>query len=148
MAFAYGVGAHVGFGLGFLNFLGTILFFLFMFMLFKMIFRGMRYGGPRGGWGARGWSGRSWGRHGHGGWSDRSDHDEAVTAARERFAQGEIDADAFAGIQQALASDRPASDEGWSPRRHDRALQLARMRLARGEITPEEFEAVRKTLSG
>jgi len=30
-----------GFGLGFLNFLGTILFFLFLFMLFKMLFRGM-----------------------------------------------------------------------------------------------------------
>ena len=146
MAFAYGAGAHVGFGLGFLNFLGTILFFLVLFMLFKMIFRGMRYGAARGGWSSRGWGG-PWGRHGHRGWSG-SDHDEAMSTARERFAEGAIDADAFAGIQRALEADRPASDEGWSPRRHDRALQLARMRLARGEITPEEFEAVRKTLNG
>jgi uncharacterized membrane protein len=149
MAFAYGVGAHVGFGLGFLNFLGTILFFLFLFMLVKMIFRGMRHGGPRGGWSSRGWGGPRWSRHDHGPSGDRSGHDdEAMTTARERFAEGDLDADAFAGIKQALASDRPSADDGYGPHRHDRALSLARMRLARGEITPEEYDTVRKALNG
>lgn len=154
MAYAFGVGAHVGFGLGFLNFLGTILFFLFLFMLFKVLFRGMRYGGPRGGWSSRGWGGPPWSRHGHGpsaGHGGRGGHpsdDEAMTTARERFAEGEVDADAFAAVKQALAADRPAGDEGHGPRRFDRALSLARMRLARGEITPEEYDTVRKTLNG
>ena len=153
MAYAFGVGAGAGFGLGFLNLLGTILFFLFMFWAFKMLFRGFRYGGPRGGaWGHKGWGGPPWSRHGygrHGPHAEAESQDEAMTTARERFAQGEIDADEFAAIRQGLAVARPAeSADGSGSYRFDNALALARMRLARSEITPEEFETVRKTLSG
>jgi uncharacterized membrane protein len=150
MVHAFGVGAGVGFGLGFLNFIGTILFFVFMFWVFKMLFRGFRYGGPRGGpWSGRDWSGPPWSRSHHGSHGDNRSDDEAVTTARERFAGGEIDADEFTAIQQGLTVSRVADPaDGYRPHPIDRALALARMRLARSEITPEEFETVRKTLSG
>lgn len=144
MAYAIGFGAHAGFGLGFLNLIGTLLFFVFLFWAFKMLFRGLRYGGPRGGW-----SGPPWSRHGHGPLgAGGHGEDEAMSTARERFAQGEIDAGSFAAVRQALAADRPADADGAAPRRMDRALALARRRLANSEITPEEFEVVRKTLLG
>lgn len=146
MAYAFGYPMHAGFGLGFLNLLGTILFIVFLIWAFKGLSRGFRYGGRGGGWSPRSWGGPPWSRYGHGSHDERGDGDEAMTTARERFAQGEIDPDDFAAIRQALTGSRPSDGDGYRPRRFDPALALARMRLARSEITPEEFETVRKTL--
>ncbi len=149
MEYAHVVGAGFGFGLGFLNFIGTILFLVFLFWAFKAIFRGFRYAGGRG----SGWSGRGpwgWHKHHHGG----HDSDEAMSAARERLAQGDIDPEEYEAIKQGLAADRPSDSSdssgyrGYGYRRTDSALALARMRFAKGEISAEEFEAVRKTLNG
>ena len=149
MALAYGFGAaHVGFGLGFLNFLGTVLFFILLFMLFKTLFRGWRYAGSkgwRGGTGPWGWSRHGW--HGHKDRPARAEEDEAMNTARERLAQGEITPEEFEALKQGLRSGRPENGDGYGGyQRFDRAIDLARMRFARGEISAEEFEAVRKTL--
>jgi uncharacterized membrane protein len=132
MALAHGMG--LGFGLGFLNFLGTVLFFILLIWALKLFFRG-----------ERGWSPR--GRYRH--W-ERGEGDEAIMAARERLAHGEITADEFEAIKGGLRSNAPQEDhpsEAWF-RRRDGALGIARLRLARGEITLDEFEALRRALQG
>jgi uncharacterized membrane protein len=132
MAFAHGIG--FGFGLGFLNFLGTVLFFILLVWALKLFFRGER------GWSPPGRC-RRW-EHGEG--------DEAMKAARERLARGGITADEFEAIKKGLGSDAPQESppfEAWF-RRRDGALNIARLRLARGEITPDEFEAVKRALQG
>lgn len=143
MAFAYGFGygPGIGFGLGFLNLIGTILFFVFVFWALKFVFRGARASGMRGWAGPGSWSGHK----GRAPWSPRESTDEAMDAARERLAQGEMTPEEFASVQQGLRHSRP--QEG-APPGADGALEIARMRLARGEITLEEFEVVRKTLAG
>jgi uncharacterized membrane protein len=157
-------GMHgLGFGLGFLNFIGTILFFVFVFMLIKFFVKGRRYAGHRG-WHGRGdwnkndWKRGDWGkgapwmreefwqqrREGSrpegGDWQEHSD--EAMNVARERLAQGEITPEQFETIKQGLKVDMSDSSGG----RFDKALHVARLRFAKGEITSEEFEAVKKTL--
>lgn len=144
MAFAYGMHG-MAFGLGFLNFIGTILFFIFVFMAVKFVIRGLRYS-----YGHNGDSQRSWGspwKHQH-----RDHHraygqqDEALKVARERFASGEIDEDSYQKIKDGLRVE--VSEDGhWKRSKHDSALELARLRFARGELSPEEFEAVKKALS-
>jgi uncharacterized membrane protein len=154
-------GMHgLGFGLGFLNFIGTILFFFFIFMVIKFFIKGRHYAGHRG-WQGRGdWNRSDWGRRGppwlsekfwaegkegHRRWhgNEHSDtEDEAMSVARERVAQGEITPEQFETIKQGLKVDISDAPMG----RHDRAVHLARLRFAKGEITPEEFEAVKKTL--
>jgi uncharacterized membrane protein len=159
-------GMHgFGFGLGFLNLLGTILFFVFIFMLIKFFVKGARYAGYRN-WQGRGdWGGRSprdWknsaGKNGdwktkapwmsekfwaEGRENSRPDvDDEAMNVARERVAQGEITPEQFETIKQGLKVDMSDSPLG----RHDKAVHLARLRFAKGEIGLEEFEAVKKTL--
>lgn len=158
-------GMHgLGFGLGFLNFIGTILFFIFIFMVIKFFIRGSRYAGHRG-WHSRGdwsksdWKRGDWGkgapwmreefwqqrregfRPGRGDWHSDSD-DEAMSVARERLAQGEINPEQFETIKGGLKVDMSDSSGG----RFDKAVHLARLRFAKGEISSEEFEAVKKTL--
>jgi uncharacterized membrane protein len=153
-------GMHgLGFGLGFLNLIGTILFFFFIFMVIKFFIKGSRYAGHRG-WHGRGeWNRNDWGRRGspwmnekfwmegkegqHRGHRNDGDvDDEAMSVARERLAQGEINPEQFETIKQGLKVDMSDSSGG----RFDKAVHLARLRFAKGEITSEEFEAVKKTL--
>jgi uncharacterized membrane protein len=159
MALAGGFYGHgLGFGLGFLNFIGTILFFIFIFMLIKFFIRGSRYAGHRP-WHGRGdWSKDDWGRRGppwmrEEFWQGRKEGsrpwswyseagDEAMSVARERLAQGEITPEQFEAVKGGLKVDMADSSSG----RFDKALHLARLRFAKGEITLEEFEAVKKTL--
>jgi uncharacterized membrane protein len=148
-------GMHgVGFGLGFLNFIGTILFFVFIFMLIKFFARGARYA-PYRGW--RGdWRKSDWGKNApwmreefwqhrsrpwHGD-SESDTDDEAMSVARERLAKSEITPEQFETIRQGLKVDMSDSSGG----RFDKAVHLARLRFAKGEITSEEFEVVKKTL--
>jgi uncharacterized membrane protein len=157
MALAGGFYGHgLGFGLGFLNFIGTILFFIFIFMLIKFFVKGRHYAGHRN-WHGRGeWNRGDWGRRGppwmnekfwsqdkeglRPGYSDADD--EAMSVARERLAQGTITPEQFETIRGGLKVDMSDSSGG----RFDKAVHLARLRFAKGEITAEEFEAVKKTL--
>jgi putative membrane protein len=132
MAMAFGYGMHYGFGLSFLNFIGAVLFFAFLVWAFKMVFRGMRYTS-----GQRGWMAAACGP------GKFAHHDEAFEAARQRLAQGEIDAEAYEKIKSGLKTEAGSSWGSWG---QDRALQLARLRFAKGEISLEDFEAVKKTL--
>ena len=139
------MGHGLGFGLGFLNFLGTILFFLAIFWLVRTFVFGRRYRryGP--------WSSRRGFRR----WDSSSGEDDALRMAKERFAQGKISAEEFETIRNRLRSDEDDKRNGpsfpdlssignnWG---RERALDIARTRLAKGEITQEEFETVRRTL--
>jgi uncharacterized membrane protein len=163
----YGMhGMHgFGFGLGFLNFIGTILFFIALFALIRFFIKGARYatyrnwqGQGRGDWGKGDRNKGDWGRRapwmsekfwmegkeghrrGHGNYGDMDD--EAINVARERVAQGEITPEQFETVKGGLKVDMSDAPLG----RHDRAVHLARLRFAKGEITLEEFEAVKKTL--
>ncbi len=121
---------HGGFGLGFLNFLGTILFFVAVFWAVKFFllggYRSRRWRGYRGG---RRWEGAE---------------GEAESEARERLARGEIGEDEFNRLKSTFK--RGFRGEGWFG--GDRALEHARMRLAQGELSVEEFETIRKALGG
>jgi uncharacterized membrane protein len=148
----YGMNG-LGFGLGFLNLIGTILFFVFIFMLIKFFVKGARYAGHRN-WQGRGeWGKSEWSRRGppwmnEKFWAEGKEgsrpnvDDEAMNVARERVAQGEITPEQFETIKQGLKVDMSDSPLG----RHDKAVHLARLRFAKGEISLEEFEAVKKAL--
>jgi putative membrane protein len=130
-------GFHGGFGLGFLNLIGMVLFFGFIFMLIK------------------GFAMRSSGRdfRGYGPWAHKRcgpqhvKQDDAMQTARDRFARGEMDQEQFETVKTGLAKEQPQeptqSWKGWS---QDSALELARMRFAKGEITLEEYETIKKGL--
>lgn len=132
-----------GFGLGFLNFLGTILFFIFLFWVFKAFVFGR---GWRGGYG-RGWrhmksAGGPWGRS-----------DDATEAARERYARGDISKEQYEAIKTGLESEKSReSHDDWRDWRgfwnRDKALEVARVRFARGEISLEEYQAIKQGLEG
>lgn len=138
MAFAYGFGPGWGCGLGFLNFLGTILFFVALVWVVRFLLRGGRFGG-RGGW-------RRWrhGRHDFG-----FGPDDALDEARVRLARGEIDAREYERLRSTLGGEPSDGAQGpferWLGGSHD-AMQVLRLRLARGEITVEEFETLRRAL--
>ena len=142
--YAVGHGMHgFGFGLGFLNLIGTLLFFFFLFWVAKFVIRGIRAsgsgGGPWAGRGPRGWRKFDFGR-GHYG------SDDALQTARDRLARSEITPKEFETIKQGLGTSQ-ASEH--SPNRFwggDDALSTARQRFAQGELTLEEFEAVKKAL--
>ncbi len=121
---------HGGFGLGFLNFLGTILFFVAVFWAVKFFL----LGGLR----SRRWRGYRGGRRWEGAES------EAESEARERLARGEIGEDELNRLKSTFK--RGFRGEGWFG--GDRALEHARMRLAQGELSVEEFETIRKALGG
>jgi len=135
MAQAMGHGMHgFGFGLGFLNLIGTLLFFFFLFWVAKFVIRGVRYSsGGRGPWS---WRGRSFHKH-HG-------TDDALQTARDRLARSDITPEEFETIKQGLGT-QPAQESFWGG---DDALSTARQRFAQGELTLEEFEAVKKALQG
>ncbi|GEM46809.1 SHOCT domain-containing protein [Deinococcus cellulosilyticus] len=127
----------IGFGLGFLNFVGTVLFFVFIFGLLRML----AFGGPCGG--RRHWKKMKHLRQQFG------DHSNATHIVRERYARGEIDREEYQNLMAGLGvkKEEEVATE-WRPpfMATDRALEVARYRLAQGEITPEEYEAIRKAL--
>jgi len=135
---------HVGygFGLGFLNFIGTILFIVFLFWVFRWFVFG------------RGWRGRHWGRgwrgmkYAGGPWSGGSD--DAVETARERYARGEITKEQYEAIKAGLEKERYSeAQEDWRGFwKRDQALEVARVRFAKGEISLEEYQAIKKNLTG
>ena len=119
----------MGFGFGFLNFIGTILFIILIVWVIKSV--------ARGGWR----SGR---------WQQSGQDDAALNAARERFARSEISAEEYEALRQGLRQGEERgqgrSFGGWFDG-GDKALELARMRFARGEIDLEEFERIRRGLT-
>ena len=151
----YGHMGGMGFGLGFLNFLGTILFFVAVFWALRFFFRGglhkYRHGNP-GKW--REWRGRYSGPRP---WEGRSDGAEQTL--RDRLARGEIKEDEYNRLKTQLGSNAGNGNggpNGGSPRpdggplgwlRGDDALEVARLRLAKGEISADEFETLRRVLA-
>jgi uncharacterized membrane protein len=142
-----------GFGLGFLNLIGTVLFFAFIVMAIKFFVKGGRYAGYRnhnGPWhrgapwmhGSEGLGKDGATKDGFRRWQGEVSEDEAMSVARERLASGQINPEQFEAVKQGLKVDMSDSPLG----RHDKAVHLARLRFAKGEITAEEFEAVKKTL--
>lgn len=137
---------HMGFGLGFLNLLGTILFWVAVFWAVRFFIRG---GFKNGHFRSRYAKWRGDGRRGGPPWEARSD--EAEKLLRERLAKGEVSEDEYARLKAQLGgngsgSPRPEGGPlGWL--RGDGALETARMRLARGEITLDEFETLRRVLT-
>ncbi len=163
MVLAHGMqGAGMGFGFGFLNLVGNLLFLFLIFWLIKNLVFSWRNGDFGGGsWGPG--LGGSGGPGGPGSnrkqrkeaWKARQQEsanaapqaDDALAVARQRVAEGEIQPEEFEVIKQGLSNDH-VNQDGWSARAHDSALDTARMRFAKGEISLEEFEAVKKTLMG
>lgn len=153
----YGHMGGMGFGLGFLNFIGTILFFVAVFWALRFFFRGgmhkYRHGnGKYGKW--RDLRGR------YGGPRPWDRADGAEQTLRERLAKGEIDQDEFNRLKTQLSgnggTNGGGSANGGGPRpeggplgwlRGDDALGVARLRLAKGEINADEFETLRRVLS-
>ena len=133
----YGHMGGMGFGLGFLNFVGTILFFVAVIWAIKFLVRGGSFRGGRGR--------RHYGRwHGPRSYGDRSS--EADNVLRERLAKGEITQDEFDSLKaKAAPSEEDTGPMNWF--RGDRALETARLRLAKGEITPDEYDAIRRALT-
>jgi len=146
MAFAHAWGAGYGFGLGFLNLIGTVLFFILVVWVIRFVLRGgFGYRGERcGGW--RGYRrGRRYRRHRYAGFGD-----DPLEEARSRLARGEIDAQEYERLRAALegeASDREAPFERWLGGGPD-AVETLRLRLARGEIGVDEYERLRAALEG
>ncbi|MBA2667294.1 MAG: SHOCT domain-containing protein [Trueperaceae bacterium] len=130
----YAMGHGAGFGLGFLNFLGTILFILAIVWTVKFFVRGGRGFGGRGPWSRR-----------PGGGPD----DTALHVARERYARGEISEEQYEGLRTGLrGGDGGGTGRGpeWLPWNRDAPTEVARLRFARGEISAEEYQALARTL--
>lgn len=139
-------GHGMGFGLGFLNFLGTILFFVAVFWALRFFFRGGLHKYRHG----RTTKWREW--KGSRPWESRSD--AAEQTLRERLARGEISQDEYSRLKTQLGGNGGDGNGGGRPEggplgwlRSDDALETARMRLARGEITADEFETLRRVLT-
>lgn len=152
-AFAHGAGGagSMGFGFMFLNFIGHVLFLLLIFWVIKNFVFNMR-GETVGNWGPPGnWRSRkeAW-KARHQNSQDSSDNqatpktDAAMTTARQRLADGEIQPYEFELIQQGLGTKQ--ANQADFP--NDSAIDTARMRFAKSELTAEEFEAVKKALQG
>ena len=142
------------FGLMFLNFIGMVLFAVFVVMAVRWMVRGARCGGAysfAGPWGhhhggrkGRGKRGGHRGGHkGHARWHDqprhwdsRSDHAEHGS---ERGERGD------SGRGELAAGDGGHAGAGRRHRRDD-ALSLARVRLARSEISVDEYNSIRAAL--
>ena len=160
----------MGFGLGFLNLIGTVLFWITVIWAIRFFVRG----GFKGGRFDRGryakWRGYMKHSGGRGDWSRSGgrprDQDEADKLIRERLAKGEISEDEYARLKAQLGGDNGSTNgtsgnsssggsngdgrpEGGplSWLRGDNALETARLRLAKGEITPDEFETIRRALA-
>ncbi|GGJ29012.1 SHOCT domain-containing protein [Deinococcus roseus] len=129
----------IGFGLGFLNFVGTVLFLMFIFGLLRMFAFG-------GGCGKHHWKHKK--HHMQKFWQQDSG---ATQIVRERYARGEIDREEYQDLMAGLGvkkEEQETVQTQWRPpfMGNDRALEVARQRLAQGDITPEEYEAIRKAL--
>jgi uncharacterized membrane protein len=117
---------HVGFGLGFLNFLGSVLFLVVMFGILRRVVFGM-FAGGHGGHGGRGvWHLKQAMKQQKKCW-------QAMKAARRGGWQG---------------GHSGHGEQGQPDGNSDSAVAILRSRLARGEISPEEFEAARRALGG
>jgi uncharacterized membrane protein len=139
---------HDGFGMfGFFHFLWS-LFWLFAFIwVIRFFARGMKYSKS---WGhGRGWGRKMWHEFGQ-----ISNHDQAMTVARERLARSEITPEQFETIKKSLETRKISPDHNehdWKERfgnwsNNDSALGVARLRLAKGEISSEEYEMIRRAL--
>ena len=127
----------IGFGLGFLNFVGTVLFFVFIFGLLRMFAFG-GHCGSRHHWKKMKRHRRFW-----------NEETGASHIVRERYARGEIDREEYQNLMAGLGVKKEEEVAAeWRPpfMASDRALEVARYRLAQGEISPEEYEAIRKAL--
>lgn len=148
----------MGFGLGFLNLLGTILFWVAVFWAVRFFIRG----GFKGGFSRSRhlkWRGARWGASRP--WENRSD--EAEKVMRERLAKGEISEDEYAKLKSHLGvgegnggNGDHHTPQGGPPRpeggplgwlKGDGALELARLRFAKGEISEGEFQTIRRVLT-
>ena len=149
----------MGFGLGFLNLIGTVLFWVLLIWTIRFFVRGgfKNGNGFRGSCGGRyaKWRGDMRRRGGGRPWEGQ---DEADKLLRERLAKGEIGEDEYAQLKAKLGdadhSGETGSSSGGRPEggplswlRGDNALETARLRLAQGEITPDEFETIRRVLA-
>ena len=162
----------MGFGLGFLNLIGTVLFWVALIWTIRFFVRGgfrdggfrRRYGGRYAKWrGEMTRGGHGHGGHGRGDWgrSRPPEQDEADKLLRERLAKGEISEDEYAQLKAKLGENGGSSSAEDGPSRYggrpeggplswlrgDSALETARLRLAKGEITPDEFETIRRVLA-
>ena len=160
-------GGHMigmGFGLGFLNLIGTVLFWVALIWAVRFFVRGgFRNGEFRRRCGGRyaKWRGEmTRGGYGRGDWGRPSGSDEADKLLRERLAKGEITEDEYAQLKAKLGENGSSSRSDGGPNyggrpdggplswlRGDTALETARLRLARGEITPDEYETIRRVLA-
>ncbi len=159
---------NMGFGLGFLNLIGTVLFWALLIWTVRFFVRGgFRDGGFRRRYGGRyaKWRGEmTRGGHGRGDWGRGRppEQDEADKLLRERLAKGEISEDEYAQLKAKLGENgSPGGNANGGTNgnggrfeggplswlRGDSALETARLRLAQGEITPDEFETIRRVLT-
>lgn len=141
----------IPFGLMFLNFIGMVLFAVFVVMAVKWMVRGARCGGAysfAGPWGpyhgGRKGRGKRGGYHGgHKGrrpWHDQPRHWDSRSDHRgQRADQGD-------GVHGELAAGTANRGGEGRRRRRDDALSLARVRLARSEISVDEYNSIRAAL--
>ena len=157
----------MGFGLGFLNLIGTVLFWVALIWVVRFFVRGgFRNGGMRRL--GRGRYAKWYGDMKRGDWHRGSqpwEQDEADKLLRERLAKGDIGEDEYARLKAKLGENGEGGGSngnanggpngngnrseggplGWL--RGDNALEVARLRLAKGEITPDEYETIRRVLA-
>ncbi len=156
----------MGFGLGFLNLIGTVLFWVALIWTIRFFVRGgFKNGGFRGHRGRYAkWRGEMMrGGYGRGDWGRGRppEQDEADKLLRERLAKGEVTEDEYAQLKAKLSEGASNGNANGGPNGHsarpeggplswlrgDNALETARLRLAQGEITPDEFETIRRVLA-
>lgn len=121
-----------GFGLGFLNLLGIVLFWGMVILAIKWLRNG-----------------RSCRRSRYAGRFNmmQEGNDSAAETARERFARGDISQEEYERIKSNLGAAKRPEGNPFGFMRGGDPLDIARLRLAKGEITPEEFNTL-KTLLG
>jgi len=147
-ALAHGAYGGHAFGLVFLNFVGNVLFLLMIFWLIKAFVYAVRSDSMRKGssskWKSRkeAWNARYNEEQSTEAGQSSIKHDSAMTTARQRLADGEINPEEFEVIKQGLTSNQGSSTNN----ANDSAIDTARMRFAKSEITADEYEAVKKAL--
>ena len=139
------------FGLMFLNFIGMVLFAVFVVMAVRWMVRGARCGGAysfAGPWGhhhgGRKGRGKRGGHKGHGHWHEGPQHWGSRSDHREHGADN--GADQSQGAHGELAAGTKGHSGEGRRRRRDDALSLARVRLARSEISVDEYNSIRAAL--
>ena len=153
----------IGFGLGFLNLIGTVLFWVALIWVVRFFVRGgFRNGGMRKL--GRGRYAKWYGDMKRGDWHKGSrpwEPDEADKLLRERLAKGEVTEDEYTRLKDKLSENGENGGANGSSNANgsrsegkplgwlggDNALEVARLRLAKGEITPDEYETIRRVLA-